>query len=142
MFPIVPELNTLRTFESFKNVAIIWVVHLDLVQQVGPHREQPMFRRTSVLPNIPAAWIRSIGLESSRGRCLEPCSGGGLPINVSLSHEGSSSDSASRSQEDCEKIEYVLVRSQLAEVDQRKTLRIILRTLEIWGEEIGTAGAA
>lgn len=73
-----------------------------------------MCRHTSVLPNVPAAWIRSIGLASSRGLCLEPCSRGGVPIKVSLSHEGSNSDSASRSQEDYEKID-VSVRSSTAE---------------------------
>lgn len=64
-----------------------------------------IFARTSVLPNVPAAWIRSIGFEAFRalgfGLGFEASdSGGGFPMNVSLSKEGSSSDRASRSHED------------------------------------------
>lgn len=57
--------------------------------------------RTSVLPKVPSAWILSMGLDPPVAPFvfvfLVPS---GLPMNVNLSQEGSSSESASRSQED------------------------------------------
>ena len=63
----------------------------------GMKEEEPHIR-TSVLPNEPTAFRRSRGTEP---RCARPGGGGGLPMIVSFSLEGSSSDRASRSQEDC-----------------------------------------
>ena len=51
---------------------------------------------TSVLPNVPAAWIRNMGFDA----VAAACGVGGLPMKVSLSQEGSSSERASRSHED------------------------------------------
>ena len=70
---------------------------------------------TCVLPNVPVACILNIGfiaayriglgLTSMLSFAEVPnvafcCEGGGFPIKVSLSQDGSSSDRASRSQED------------------------------------------
>jgi hypothetical protein len=55
---------------------------------------------TSVLPNVPAAIIRSKGFEA--GRYVEESLMVGLAMKVILSHEGSISESASRNHEDCE----------------------------------------
>ena len=52
---------------------------------------------TSVVPKVPTAFSRNRGSEALGAR---PLGGGGLPMIVSLSQDGSISDSASRSQED------------------------------------------
>ena len=53
---------------------------------------------TSVLPQFPVALSLSRGGADARGAL--PSGGGGFPMMVTLSHEGSISESASRSQED------------------------------------------
>ena len=50
------------------------------------------------LPQFPVALSLSRGGADARGAL--PSGGGGFPIMVTLSHEGSISESASRSQED------------------------------------------
>jgi len=66
-----------------------------------------MESKTLVLPQVPAAWILSTGFAPPV--VPEGWAVGGLPMIVSLSQDGSSSERASRSQED---------------------FRIILRTLD------------
>ena len=58
----------------------------------------------SVLPNIPVAWILNMGRSAGgflwRGLFISVSPTGGFPMKVSFSQDGSSSDSASRSQDD------------------------------------------
>lgn len=54
--------------------------------------------RTSILPRVPTALSRNLGCVLALGALP---AGGGFPMMVSLSHEVSISDKASRSQEDC-----------------------------------------
>ena len=72
-----------------------------------------MYFHTSVLPNVPVACILSNGFIVAAcrlGLCLTSMFSfaevGGFPIKVSLSQDGSSSDKASRNQED---LRYIFV---------------------------------
>lgn len=81
-----------------------------------------------MLPNAPVACILSIGLivaccifgltlilaeGPTSGACRGGAELGGFPIKVSLSQDGSSSDRASRSQEDLEILSIVELRGIL-----------------------------
>lgn len=82
-----------------------------------------------MLPKVPAAWILSIGLFGSLEDRDLGFTSGGLPIIVILSYEGSSSDSASRSHDDCKrqtrlpKSKYLII-----------TFKMIFRTLKTMSE--------
>lgn len=104
MSDAIGELDPFSALECFQNIAIIGVIHLCGTKlRSRESARMSSLRRTCVLPNVPSADNLKVGLMALF--CAPPdaavrASEGGVPMKVNLSHEGSNSESASRSQED------------------------------------------
>jgi hypothetical protein len=94
-----PEANGGNTLDGFEHLSVVRIIHLPqrwvVILKEGRSADTGL---TSVLPNVPLAWSLSTGLAVR----MRPPDGGGFPMIVNLSQDGSSSESASRSQEDWE----------------------------------------
>lgn len=96
-----PKRNLFCAVYRLEHLAVVWIVHLICGAEFQAGMEATGMC-TSALPKAPSACIRKTGgAAAARGlRAGEPSAGGGFPMRVSFSHDGSISERASRSQDD------------------------------------------